>query len=66
VLANNHCDDALLPGMEWVTGGENINGAGQVISADVVDEKSPWRHDPEKLATVLLRLLKNGQPVPKL
>jgi hypothetical protein len=31
-----------------------------------VDEKSSWRHDPEKLATVLLRLLKNGQPVPKL
>jgi len=37
-----------------------------VISADVVDEKTPWRHDPEKLATVLLRLLKNGQPAPKL
>ncbi|MDP7346536.1 MAG: uridine diphosphate-N-acetylglucosamine-binding protein YvcK, partial [Anaerolineales bacterium] len=66
VLANKHCHGALLPGMDWVTGGENINGTGQVISADVVDEKTPWRHDPEKLATVLLRLLKNGQPAPKL
>jgi uncharacterized cofD-like protein len=66
VLANNCRRGNLLPGMEWVTGGYNINGVGKVVAADVVDEKSPWRHDAGKLAAVLLRLLKNGQPAPML
>ena len=66
VLANNRWQGALLPNMEWVTSGSHINGVGEVVAADVVDEKSPWRHDPGKLAAVLLRLLKHGGPAPML
>ncbi|MDP6793642.1 MAG: YvcK family protein [Anaerolineales bacterium] len=66
VLANNRWQGALLPGMEWVTSGNHINGVGEVVAADVVDEKSPWRHDSGKLAAALLRLLKHGGPAPML
>jgi uncharacterized cofD-like protein len=66
VLANNRLQGALLPDMEWVTSGNHINGVGEVVAADVVDEKSPWRHDPGKLAAALLRLLKHGGPAPML
>ncbi len=66
VLANDCCQGILLPGMEWVADGGNITSAGEVIAADLVDEKFPWRHDPGKLAEVLLRLLKHSQPTPML
>lgn len=56
VLANNNFDHALPA--DWELTPVNIttpvNASYEVIVADVVDEERPWRHDPGKLARVLM------------
>ena len=59
--------DAIRP--EWQVeaiaydGSEEVGGA-RVIARDVVNDRNPLRHDPEKLAEVLLELARShGQPL---
>jgi len=59
VLANNNLDHSLPA--DWSlapVGLDNPDGVDyEVLAADVVDEQRPWRHDPGKLAHILMRML---------
>jgi uncharacterized cofD-like protein len=59
VLANNNLDHPLPA--DWALTPVTLRTAGearyQIVSADVVDEGRPWRHEPGKLARVLMTLL---------
>jgi uncharacterized cofD-like protein len=57
VLANATQTGALLPHLEWVCLGAPLNGARQLVTANLADAEHPWRHDPEKLAHGLISLL---------
>jgi uncharacterized cofD-like protein len=59
VLANDNLEVALegAPGVELVAPELPADRAYQVVTADLVDELHPWRHDSVKLAEALLRLL---------
>jgi len=58
VVANDHIDPALSTGgaSEWVLPNGVPPGEGSLITADLVDHENLWRHDPEKLARLLIRL----------
>jgi uncharacterized cofD-like protein len=56
VLANSN-DREPLPndwGLAPVTTTHPAHAGYQLITSDVVDEERPWRHDPDKLARVLM------------
>ncbi len=56
VVCNNCYERALPNGVEWV----KVEGSASkypIYGADLVDEDQPWRHDPTKLAQVLMDLL---------
>jgi uncharacterized cofD-like protein len=58
VLVNNNLSvDLESPGVELVRTDFPSDTACQVIEADLVDPTCPWRHDSDKLALALLRLL---------
>jgi len=59
VLANDNLDVDLdaPPGVELVPVDFPPDTGYRVISADLVDPAHPWRHDSDKLARALLRLL---------
>jgi uncharacterized cofD-like protein len=63
VLANNNLDQALPA--DWSlapVGLDTPDGVDyEVLAADVVDEQRPWRHDPGKLAHILMRMLDQRQ-----
>jgi len=56
VLANHNFDHPLPP--DWTLTQVSLTTPAdadfQVITADVVDEQRPWRHDPGKLARALI------------
>jgi uncharacterized cofD-like protein len=59
VLANNNFDHPLpadwdLAPVDIVT---PVDVGYEICAADVVDEERPWRHDPKKLARVLITML---------
>lgn len=56
VIANNNCDFVLpeRSGSEFVHPRGDEYRTFEMISADVVDERKPWRHDPQKLTRVIL------------
>jgi uncharacterized cofD-like protein len=58
VLTNSNFDHPLLT--DWaltpVTIATPVGSNYQVFASDVVDEQRPWRHDPAKLARVLMAL----------
>jgi len=59
VLANDNLDvnfDAPA-GVELVSPDISPNAGCRVIGADLIDPTHPWRHDSDKLARTLLRLL---------
>jgi uncharacterized cofD-like protein len=62
VLANHNIDVALesAPGVELVAPELPADEGYRVVTADLVDELHPWRHDSGKLADALLRLLEDG------
>ncbi len=58
VLVNDNLNVSLeSPGVELVRTDFPPNTACHVIEADLVDPVHPWRHDSDKLALALLRLL---------
>jgi uncharacterized cofD-like protein len=57
ILVNNRIPPNLPEGVRPVPLAEGRNQAVPSFLADVVDPERPWRHDSEKLAHVLLRLL---------
>jgi uncharacterized cofD-like protein len=57
VLANSNQTGRLLPHLQWVRVAPPIDGAPRLITADLIDREHPWRHDPERLANVLIGLL---------
>ena len=58
VLCNNYHNGDLLPDMEWVMIDTDLSNEWDVHAYDLVDETCPWRHDSNKLASVLLKLLR--------
>ena len=57
VIANRCQKGSLLPDMSWTTLDLGQNSTPDIITADVVDDAYPWRHDSKKLALALLGLL---------
>jgi uncharacterized cofD-like protein len=63
VVANSNVSDALPS--EWHSepvrvSGSSVNGARLVLT-DVISEENRYRHDPKKLASVLMRIYYEGQ-----
>jgi uncharacterized cofD-like protein len=65
VLANTNHDVAFdaPPGVTLVTADFPPGASYQVINADLVDLARPWRHDSDKLARALLRILSQTKGV---
>jgi uncharacterized cofD-like protein len=57
VIANNKQVGKLLPNLDWVPLNPPVNGNHRLVTADVVDDDKPWRHDSDKLAAVLMKLM---------
>jgi uncharacterized cofD-like protein len=57
VLINNRIEGTLPANVEWVLAEDTSEIESEVFQADLIDEKLPARHDPEKLAKVLIELL---------
>jgi uncharacterized cofD-like protein len=57
VLCNDRTDIPLPESVGWVIAEPNVEGVYPIYFADVVDEERPWRHDSQKLASVLVDLL---------
>tara|TARA_B100000029_G_scaffold286583_1_gene280350 strand:- start:18966 stop:20246 length:1281 start_codon:yes stop_codon:yes gene_type:complete len=57
ILSNNRYVGKLLPKMAWVKVDTDISLGWDIVARDLVDETSPWRHDPDKLARALVELL---------
>lgn len=60
VLANSNLDHPIPASMKLrpIVPAQSAGKGYRVISADVVDEKHPWRHDQTKLATELMEWYK--------
>jgi uncharacterized cofD-like protein len=60
VIANSRVDPQFTPptGVDMVLPEPTLrNSTAQVVRADVADSEHPWRHDPQKLAGAVLRML---------
>ncbi len=59
VLANDNfaCADRLPPGVEHPALEVPPGATYTLVTADLVDPQRPWRHDSEKLARALMRIL---------
>jgi len=63
VNSNEAAGEAIRP--EWhvqaipYDGKEIVQGDVRIVARDVVNDRNPLRHDPEKLATVLLEIARN-------
>jgi len=70
ILYNTNHTPKLPEGIQWVLPGPEDADAFTLLGADVVDERTPWRHDPEKLARAIMEQVvplarsREGEPVP--
>jgi uncharacterized cofD-like protein len=66
ILANDAQTGTLLPGLKWVSLTPRVNGSRQLLTADLVDDAHPWRHDSTKLARALVTALaqRPSRPLP--
>jgi uncharacterized cofD-like protein len=55
-VINNHCDEDLPPGLDWVQAEPGLEESHPLYQADLVDDAYPWRHDSAKLAQVIMDL----------
>ncbi len=60
VIYNTNYRPALPPGIAWVKPGPNDRDTFSLVGGDVVDEHKPWRHDPGKLAALVMSLLSHS------
>jgi uncharacterized cofD-like protein len=56
VLCNENYEVALSPNSRWVEADEQSMKDGRLYCADLPETEHPWRHDPAKLAKVLMDL----------
>jgi hypothetical protein len=56
VLANNHCEGRLPAGSTWVKAEDPVSQSYPLYQTDLIDSDNPWRHDPRKLAKVIIDL----------
>jgi uncharacterized cofD-like protein len=56
ILINNRYDRPLPGKLTWVTPGEDFNEHYPAYAADLIDLDRPWRHDSNKLASVIIDL----------
>jgi uncharacterized cofD-like protein len=56
VISNARCEGDLPEGIAYVRTEPDLLEEYAVYSADIVDEQSKWRHDPQKLAQVVMDL----------
>jgi uncharacterized cofD-like protein len=57
VLANSDQSRSPAGQWHWVRLDPPVNGTRQMITARIADDRYPWRHDPARLAEVLMQLL---------
>lgn len=60
VIANSKQTGKLLSKLEWVRLDQPANGGHRLLTADLIDDENPWRHDSAKLAAVVMRLLEEN------
>jgi uncharacterized cofD-like protein len=56
VVTNTRCDGALPEGVGWVLAEKELEEDHAIYRADLIDTLHPWRHDPQKLAQVVMDL----------
>ncbi len=56
VVTNTRCDGTLPEGISWVLAEAELEEDHAVYGADLIDALHPWRHDPQKLAQVIMDL----------
>ncbi|MGB7874112.1 MAG: gluconeogenesis factor YvcK family protein [Anaerolineales bacterium] len=56
VLCNDNYDGGLAEASQWVIADEKSRSDVRLYTADLVDYEQPWRHDPLRLAQVLMDL----------
>lgn len=61
VIANDRQTGALLAHLRWVRLDPPVDGGLCLVTADVAHTQFPWRHDPTRLAGVLMGLI-GGAP----
>ena len=66
VIYNINYRPSLPAGISWVKPGPKDGELFTLIGGDVVDERKPWRHDPAKLAALVMSLLAHEVVAPEL
>lgn len=56
VLCNDNYDGGLAEASQWVIADEKSRSDVRLYTADLVDYEQPWRHNPLRLAQVLMDL----------
>ena len=56
IVCNNHYDGPLPSGVDWVIIDES-SMKYPIYGSDLLNHENPWRHDPVKLAKVLMDIL---------
>jgi hypothetical protein len=57
ILCNDNYNGQLDEGSQFVITDDKTMSDPRTYTADLVDDAQPWRHDSNKLATVLMQLL---------
>ena len=56
VVVNNNFRPKLPKNVEWVRIDPDLEDDYAVYSADLIDDVSPWRHDPRKISQIIMEL----------
>lgn len=55
-VCNSCYEGQLTPGVDWVRSEKELDEDYPIYHADLIDNLHPWRHDPQKLAQVIMDL----------
>ena len=56
IIVNQNFKPNLPKNVEWVRINEDLEDDYAVYRADLIDNVSPWRHDPQKIAQIIMEL----------
>lgn len=56
ILCNNQYTGTLPEGITWVKASDEMNDRYPLYLCDLADPSNPWRHDPKRLAEVIMDL----------